>query len=136
MDSALKPIDVKSIKPIRNKIIVEGMQFKERYSKGGIFIPSDDMQIQGVHPRWARVYAVGPDQTEIKVGQYVLVAHGRWTRGINITDPDGDHVIRMVDNNDLLMVSDDEVLDENMGTPLTSEQINGAPKGGIPRMNE
>jgi co-chaperonin GroES (HSP10) len=130
MDSALKAVDLIALKPIRDKIIVEGMNFTERYTKGGIFIPSDDMQIQGVRPRWAKIYAVGPDQTELKVGQYVLVAHGRWTRGVNITDPNGKHNIRMVDNNDLLMVSDEEVMDETLGIPLTSSQMNGAPKGG------
>jgi hypothetical protein len=43
---------------------------------------------QGIVPRWARVYSVGPEQEDIKVGQYVLVSHGRWTRGIEVTDPE------------------------------------------------
>lgn len=136
MDSALKPITIKELQPLNDRIVVEEMKFNERYSAGGIFIPSDDMQIQGVHPRWAKVYAVGPTQTDISVGEWVLVEHGRWTRGIKIVDDNGDRTIRMVDPNGIIMVSDTEVLDENMGVPLTTDQMNGAPKGGIPRMNE
>ena len=136
MDSALNPINIKELQPLNDRVVVEEMKFNERYSAGGIFIPSDDMQIQGVHPRWAKVYAVGPKQTDIVVGNWVLVEHGRWTRGIKIVDPVGEKTIRMVDPSGIMMVSDEQVLDENMGVPLTSEQMNGAPKGGIPRMNE
>lgn len=136
MDSALKAIKLKAVRPLKDRIIVSEMKFNERFSAGGIFIPSDDMQIQGVHPRWGKVYAVGPEQTKIKLGQWVLVEHGRWTRGINIIDPTGPHTIRMIDNNSIIIISDTEVLDENMGVPLTSEQMNGAPKGGIPREGE
>ena len=38
--------------------------------------------------------------------------------GIDITDPTGDHTIRMVDNKDIIAVSDEEVLDETFGRPL------------------
>lgn len=134
--SVSDPVKLKVLRPIKNKVVVSDMKFGERYTAGGIFIPSDDGQIQGVHPRWGKVYAVGPDQKDVQPGQWILVAHGRWTRGIEIEDDDGKHTIRLVDLNDMLAVSDEEVLDENMGVPLTSEQINGAPKGGIPRYNE
>lgn len=136
MNSDIKPVVIKKLNPIKKSVVVSDMKFYERYTSGGIFIPSDDRLIQGVHPRWGKIYAVGPDQTEVTVGQWVLIAHGRWTRGVNIVDDNGPQTIRMVDVNDMLMVSDEEVLDENMGIPLTSDQINGAPKGGIPRMNE
>jgi hypothetical protein len=45
----------------------------------------------------------------------VLVAHGRWTRGINIEDESGQHTVRRIDVNDILAVSDEEILDENLG---------------------
>jgi hydrogenase maturation factor len=57
---------------------------------------------------------VGPDQTDVKVGQYILVSHGRWTRGIKIEDEEGTKTIRKVDVNDMLMVSDDPMSDETM----------------------
>ena len=104
--------------PLKDRVVVADMKFTERFSAAGILIPSDDMKVQGVRPRWGKVYAVGPDQKDIQVGQWVLVEHGRWTRGIDITDPTGDHTIRMVDNKDIIAVSDEEVLDETFGRPL------------------
>ena len=40
-------------------------------------------------------------------GQWVLVGHGRWTRGVNITDAEGDKTIRCVDPKDCMLVSDE-----------------------------
>ena len=37
----------------------------------------------------------------------VCVAHGRWTRGIEIEDADGKRTIRRVDPDDILLVSDE-----------------------------
>lgn len=110
-----KPHKVKSIKPLRDSVIVSDMKFDERISKGGIVLLNDDMKNSGIRPRWAKVYATGPDQKDIKVGQYILVSHGRWTRGINIEDDNGVHTIRKVDNNDIMLVSDEPREDETMG---------------------
>ena len=119
LNSALAPIKVKSITPIKDHVLVTEMKFNERYSAGGIFLPSDDGQVQGIIPRWGKVYAVGPLQDDIKPGEYVLVAHGRWTRGINIIDANDEQVtIRRIDVNDILMVSDEERVNETMGRPL------------------
>jgi hypothetical protein len=57
---------------------------------------------------------VGPKQQEIQVGQYILISHGRWTRGIKIVDDSGEKIIRKVDTNDILMVSDEPVYDETL----------------------
>ena len=118
MSSTYKPIEITSLKPLRDGIIVADMAFNERYSSGGIFIPNDDMQVQGVHPRWGRVYAVGPEQKDITVGQWICVSHGRWTRGVKIQDANGVHTVRRVDNNDILLVSDDQPVDETLGRPF------------------
>jgi co-chaperonin GroES (HSP10) len=90
------------------------MAFDERISAGGIIIPNDDMKNSGIRPRWGRVYAIGPEQKDVQVGQYILISHGRWTRGITIEDSSGEHTIRKVDNNDILMVSNEPVLDHTM----------------------
>ena len=90
------------------------MAFEERVSQGGIIIPNDDMKNSGIRPRWAKVYAVGPEQKDVQVGQYILISHGRWTRGIKIQDQEGEKTIRKVDNNDILLVSDDPVNDQTM----------------------
>ena len=111
---AFQPHKVKTIHPLNDNVIVSDMKFDQRISRGGIIIPNDDMKSAGIRPRWARVYAVGPDQKDIKVGQYILIAHGRWTIGIKIEDPEGEKVIRKVDNNDILLVSDHPMEDETM----------------------
>lgn len=98
---------------IGEHIIVTDMKFEERITRGGIIIPQDDMKSQGIRPRWARVYALGPDYNgEIKEGNWILVSHGRWTRGIDIEDETGKRTIRRVDPNDILLLSEEQMSDE------------------------
>jgi len=104
---------VKKIHALHDVVIVTDMEFDERITNGGIVLLNDDMKSNGIRPRWAKVYAIGPKQKDIKVGQYIYIAHGRWTRGITIETPEGEKVIRKVDNNDILLVSDEYVKDEN-----------------------
>jgi co-chaperonin GroES (HSP10) len=80
----INSIKVKELKPLHDNILVTEMNFTERFTSGGIVIVGDDGKASGIRPRWGKVYAVGPEQTDVSVGQYVLVAHGRWTRGIKI----------------------------------------------------
>jgi co-chaperonin GroES (HSP10) len=111
---AYAPHKVNMLRPLSDTIIVSDMAFDERISKGGIIIPNDDMKSSGIRPRWGKVYAVGPEQHDIKVGQYILISHGRWTRGIKIEDDTRELTIRKVDNNDVLLVSDEPVNDYTM----------------------
>ena len=111
---AYSPTKIKSLQPLGNTVIVCDMKFDVRISNGGILLPNDDMKSSGIRPRWAKVYAVGPEQKDIQVGQYILISHGRWTRGIKIEDDDGVKVIRKVDNNEILLISDEPVNDETM----------------------
>jgi hypothetical protein len=98
----------KQIQAIHNHVIVSDMAFDERLSRGGIWLANDNGTGNGIRPRWGRVYTVGPEQKEIQAGQWVLVAHGRWTRGLDIEDESGKRTIRKIDPNDILMVSDSE----------------------------
>jgi hypothetical protein len=102
----LKPIKIKSITALHDHVLVADMNFKERLTTSGIYLLNDDGRTAGIRPRWAQVYAIGPDQTDIRVGQWIMVAHGRWTRGVKIDDGTGEHVIRRIDSNDVLLVSD------------------------------
>lgn len=114
-----EPNKVKAIRAIKNHIIVTGMNFDQKITHGGIIIPSSDKKLEGIHPRWARVYAVGKEQKDIRVGQYVCVKHGRWTRGLDILDGQGiEYTIRRVDPADILLVSDEPVSDEVIGNGL------------------
>ena len=109
---------IKSFRALQNYVIVTDMNFKEKISYGGIIIPNSDGKLEGVHARWGKVYAVGPRQQDVRPGQYVLVKHGRWTRGTLIEDQEGEKTIRRIDDADILMVSDEPVQDESIGQGL------------------
>jgi co-chaperonin GroES (HSP10) len=113
-----EPDKIKSFRALKNYVIVTEMNFEEKLSHGGIIIPSTDGKLEGIHARWGRVYAVGPTQQDVKVGQYVCVSHGRWTRGLDIEDIDGKKTIRRIDTKDILLVSDTPVRDEMIGKSL------------------
>lgn len=109
---------VNKLTPLKDTILVHGMEFRERISRGGLILPDDDMKSSGIRPRWAQVYAVGPEVTDVKVGQYIMIAHGRWSRGIAIEDEDGEKTIRKVDPNDILLISDEPVQDYTMSDKI------------------
>ena len=99
-----------TITPLKKRVLVSHMHFGMAKTKGGIILQDDDGSAAGVHPRWAKVYAVGKDQTDVHEGEWVLIAHGRWTRQINLVDPDTDTEfdVRMVDEDDILLVTEKE----------------------------
>jgi co-chaperonin GroES (HSP10) len=111
-----KPIKVENFRALNDHVLVKDMNFKERITSGGIQLLNDDSRTAGIRPRWAEVYAIGPEQQDIKIGQWILVAHGRWTRGVDIEDASGDVTIRRVDTNDILLVSDEPQSDDTQST--------------------
>jgi hypothetical protein len=104
----IKPIKIDSLRALNDHVLVADMNFKERKLSSGIYLLNDDGRGAGIRPRWARVYATGPEQSDITVGQWILVAHGRWTRGVTIEDQSGEVTIRRIDPDDILLVSDTE----------------------------
>ena len=98
------------ITPLKKRVLVENMHFGETVTKAGIILRDDDATEQGVHPRWAQVYAIGKDQNDVSVGEWVLVAHGRWTRGVTLHSSEDDelHHLRMIDEKDILLVTNQE----------------------------
>lgn len=110
--NSYEPHKIKKITPFHDNVIVKDMNFKHRTTSTGIILPGDDGKNSGIRPRWAEVYAVGPLQTDVKVGDYVCVAHGRWTRGVDIEDDTGKHTIRKIDINDILAISKEPVVDD------------------------
>lgn len=109
---------IKSFRALQNYVIVTDMNFKEKLTSSGIIIPNSDGKLEGIHARWGRVYAVGDRQQDVQVGQYVLVKHGRWTRGTLIEDVEGEKTIRRIDADDILLVSNEPVQDETIGQGL------------------
>ena len=104
------------ITPLKNRVLVSDMHFGETKSKGGIIMVDDDGTAGGIHPRWGKVYAVGKDQVDVKVGEWVMVSHGRWSRAFKLNrkekgsagDIGVELEVRMIDENDILLVSQDE----------------------------
>jgi co-chaperonin GroES (HSP10) len=113
--------DKHQIHPLNDSVIVTDMTFDERFTTGGIVLLNDNGKSTGIRPRWGQVYAIGPDQQDIKVGQWVCVAHGRWTRGIEVEDETGKKTLRRVDPNDLLIVSDEQPQDETFSEAIHIE---------------
>ena len=99
---------IKSLSVIRDHILVTEMAFKERKLSSGIMLLNDDGKTSGIRPRWAKVYAVGPEQTEIQVGQWIFVEHGRWSRGIEVEVDNEQLTLRRVDPKSIIFVSDQE----------------------------
>lgn len=97
---------IKKLIPIRDNIIVTEMNFSERKLSSGLIMLGDDAKTDGIRPRWAKVYAVGPEQEEIMPGQWVLVDHGRWTRGSKVEIDNTELTIRKIDTKAILLVSD------------------------------
>lgn len=105
-------IDREQLKPLNDSVIVSDMTFDERISTGGIVILNDNGKGTGIRPRWGQVYAVGPEQHDVQVGEWILVAHGRWTRGIEIEDETGKKMLRRVDPKDIMLQTDQQPQDE------------------------
>jgi co-chaperonin GroES (HSP10) len=96
------------ITPLKKRVLVSDMHFGETKTKGGIILTDDDGSESGIHPRWGKVYAIGDQQEDVNVGEWVMVAHGRWSRGFKIKKKGVELEVRMIDENDILLVSEDE----------------------------
>lgn len=111
-------ISQQNFQPIRDWVIATEMNFEGRTLSSGVILLNDNGRSDGIRPRWGKVYAVGPDQTDIKVGDWICVAHGRWTRGLDIEDETGKKTVRRIDPNDILLVSDQLPHDDTVSTAV------------------
>lgn len=91
------------VRPVRDHVIVSEMNFDNRVTKGGIILMSDDGKDEGIRPRWGKVYAIGPDQKDVDIGDWVLVEHGRWTRGVELVNGDDVRILRRVEGKSILL---------------------------------
>jgi co-chaperonin GroES (HSP10) len=104
----------KVIKAMRNKILAEMIDKPDQENKtaGGIIITEKDATESAVRPRWFKVYSVGDDIDWLEENAYVLVAHGRWSTGMKVSN---DLKLYLLDNKDCLMVSEkNPMLDDNV----------------------
>jgi co-chaperonin GroES (HSP10) len=110
-----KPVKGK-LYPIRNRVIVSDMYFGEQKTKSGLILRNDDGTTRGIYPRWGKVHAKGPENTEdYNVGDWVLVEHGRWTRSVNVDEGSGEVELRMIEAESILMWSTDKPDDVIIG---------------------
>ena len=105
--------------PLRDKVFLSDINFEEETSAGGIVLASDNGKGQGIKPRWGRVWAVGPEQQDVDIGEWILVEHGRWTRTIEVEQDNGSVLeVRMVDGDAIMMSADDKPEDILRSKPI------------------
>lgn len=98
---------IKSFTPLKGKIFITDLEEGERITRGGIILRDDNMKDHGIRPRWGRVWSVGSGITDVKVGEWVLVEHGRWTLRIPLEiEEDGRVDVWMIEPEAILLVSD------------------------------
>jgi|TARA_B100000282_G_scaffold288586_1_gene257412 co-chaperonin GroES (HSP10) len=117
MGNNLVSIHAEDIRAVGNRVIVSDMHFGEQKTRGGIIIRDDDGTSRGIYPRWGKVFRKGPKNSEpYEEGQWVLVEHGRWTRGLSITIGDVERTLRMVEAESILGYSENQPEDAIIGT--------------------
>jgi len=105
-----------NLKPIKDHVLVHNMYFGERQTSGGIILRDDDGKEHGIRPRWAQVYAKGPENEEpYNVSDWVLIEHGRWTRAIKLDINGQEETVHRVDVDSILLYSNE--------APSTDEDI-------------
>ena len=79
-------------------VLVTDMHFGEQTTESGIILGNDDGSTRGIYPRWAKVFSKGPkNKDEYNVGNWILISHGRWTRGLKVETSDGEVELRKVE---------------------------------------
>jgi hypothetical protein len=84
-------------RPLKKNVFVTDLDGGMHVTKGGIIRPDDNMSATGIRPRWACVWAIGPDVEDIKVGEWVFIEHARWTNSIDLRLPSGSVRVWKVD---------------------------------------
>ena len=97
------------LRPLPGRLYCKALETGLRTSAGGIVLTDDNKATAGaggVRPRWFQVVNVNIDTNldDIKIGDYVLVEHGRWSRRFSGTDIDN---YSIVEEKAVLLVSED-----------------------------
>jgi co-chaperonin GroES (HSP10) len=100
------------VKATKNKILAEMIDKPDQTitTQGGIILTEKDATENAVRPRWFKVYSVGSEIDFIKEGEYVMVAHGRWSNGLKINE---DLKLYLIDNDECLAVNDTNPMEDN-----------------------
>jgi co-chaperonin GroES (HSP10) len=105
---------------VGNRVLVTDMYFGEQKTASGLIIKNDDGTTRGIYPRWAKVYSKGPEnKDDYKIGHWILIEHGRWTRSFTVETDDGEKVIRMVESESVLGYAEEKPSDVYIGAEYT-----------------
>jgi co-chaperonin GroES (HSP10) len=113
------------IRPLENRVLAELLGLDTRVTSSGIIIQSENGKDRGIRPRWARVRLVGEGIDWVEPGQYVLVAHGRWSRQFECEHNGEKMKLVHLDNKECLLVSDELPEDDYVGVGIDTTP-NGA----------
>lgn len=95
------------LRALHDKILVIEMERGGQISRGGIILMNDDGTESGIRPRWMKVYSVGPEVHDIAKGQWIMVEHCRWTKGMTLRNDDNqDFLVWGIEEKSVLLVSD------------------------------
>lgn len=112
-----------NVRAVGNRVLVTDMHFGEQTTKSGIVLTSDDGKTRGIYPRWAKVFCKGPKNNDpYEAGQWILVEHGRWTRGFKVKHDGEEKELRMVEAESILAYSNERPNDLFIG----QEHANGS----------
>jgi co-chaperonin GroES (HSP10) len=111
-------IKADGFRPINDNVFVTELDSGPHRTAGGILLPDDNMTERGMRSRWGRVWRIGPDVTEIKPGEWVLIEHGRWTTAIEMELPTGTVRVWRIDWPNAVMIASDRDPREHQPTML------------------
>ena len=98
-----------TLRLLGDSVLLTNMEFGEEKTQSGIILKSDDGRVEGIKPRWGQVWAIGPDQEDVKVGDWVLMEHGRWSRAAEYENEDGTIIkLQKADTNAMLVIADEK----------------------------
>lgn len=101
------------VKPINARVLFQFLEdldntsFKQKSDTGLFIIENKDKQV-GV-PRWGKVLAVGPEaESEVSVGEYILIEALGWTNGMTIEGVNDGGRFWFTDLDKIIGVSEEE----------------------------
>lgn len=97
------------IEPTQDWIATHISDKGAQITAGGIIQLDDNMKSAGIRPRWAKVLAVGPEvreQDNIEIGDYILLEHLGWVRGMEIDIAGKSTTVHWTNPSKILLVGD------------------------------
>jgi hypothetical protein len=105
----------KIIKLTKGKVLVSDLEHGMATTAGGIILTDDNMKESGVRNRWAQVYKVADDVTDIVPGEFVYLMHGKWTNKIKIQNDAGEDLnVWHIDYPEAVLLVSDERPDNRL----------------------